>query len=217
MRVSIEDAMAGSHQVASPGVLVLAPRLDLCLDYANTLFWRGSIGQESLHSFPDLVGWCIANGVLPERAAGEFRALPQSHRALAATLFSEAIAIREAIYRIFYSTASGVSPATSDLLTVNAALKDAPARTRVEKTARGFGWRVERSKPTVAALLAPVLWSAADLLVGPTLARVRHCANEGCRWLFLDGSKNGTRRWCSMQACGNRAKAHRHYLRQKHK
>jgi predicted RNA-binding Zn ribbon-like protein len=47
------------------------------------------------------------------------------------------------------------------------------------------------------------------------LARVRHCANERCLWLFLDDSKSGTRRWCSMSACGNRAKAHRHYARQK--
>src|SRR5271170_7319364 len=108
MRVSIEDAMAASRQPANAAVL--APRLDLCLDYANTLFWRGSIGQESLHTFPDVVGWCIANGVLPERAAGEFRALPQDHRELAAKLLREAIAIREAIYRIFYSTASGAPP-----------------------------------------------------------------------------------------------------------
>jgi predicted RNA-binding Zn ribbon-like protein len=44
---------------------------------------------------------------------------------------------------------------------------------------------------------------------------VRECANDKCLWLFLDDSKNGTRRWCSMSACGNRAKAHRHYARLK--
>jgi predicted RNA-binding Zn ribbon-like protein len=54
-------------------------------------------------------------------------------------------------------------------------------------------------------------------LVGPDSERVRECANNRCLWLFLDDSKNGTRRWCSMQACGNRAKAYRHYLRQKEK
>ena len=70
---------------------------------------------------------------------------------------------------------------------------------------------------TDAALLAPALWSAGDLLTGPQLARVRECANDKCLWLFLDESKNGTRRWCSMSACGNRAKAHRHYLRSKEK
>jgi len=57
--------------------------------------------------------------------------------------------------------------------------------------------------------------SAGDLLLGPKLARVRQCANPACRFLFLDDSKAGNRRWCSMAACGNRAKAHRHYLRRK--
>lgn len=68
---------------------------------------------------------------------------------------------------------------------------------------------------TASALLTPMLWSAADLLTGTLLGRVRECANDKCLWLFLDESKNGTRRWCSMKACGNRAKAHRHYTRLK--
>jgi predicted RNA-binding Zn ribbon-like protein len=62
-------------------------------------------------------------------------------------------------------------------------------------------------------MLAPVLWSAADLLVGGGHSRVRRCANSKCLWLFRDESKTGTRRWCDMAACGNRAKARRHYLK----
>jgi predicted RNA-binding Zn ribbon-like protein len=58
-----------------------------------------------------------------------------------------------------------------------------------------------------------VLWSAGDLLAGARRARLRQCANPQCRWLFLDDSKAGTRRWCSMASCGNRAKAHRHYAK----
>jgi predicted RNA-binding Zn ribbon-like protein len=64
-------------------------------------------------------------------------------------------------------------------------------------------------------LLAPVLWSAGDLLTGGRLSRVRQCANPACLWLFVDDSKAGTRRWCSMASCGNRAKANRHYARLK--
>jgi predicted RNA-binding Zn ribbon-like protein len=58
-----------------------------------------------------------------------------------------------------------------------------------------------------------VLWSAADLLTGARLARIRRCANDRCLYLFVDDSRNGTRRWCSMSMCGNRAKAHRHYVK----
>jgi predicted RNA-binding Zn ribbon-like protein len=78
----------------------------------------------------------------------------------------------------------------------------------------GYAWRVEAGRSaSVEALLAPVLWSTWDLLVGPRRAKVRRCANDQCLWLFVDESKSGTRRWCSMASCGNRAKAHRHYRR----
>lgn len=43
--------------------------------------------------------------------------------------------------------------------------------------------------------------------------RIRRCAHEACVLRFFDTSRNGTRRWCSMAACGNRAKASRHYAR----
>ena len=65
--------------------------------------------------------------------------------------------------------------------------------------------------------LPHALCHGGDLLAGPRRLRVRQCANPQCQWLFLDDSKSGTRRWCSMSACGNRAKAHRHYLRVKGK
>ena len=119
--------------------------------------------------------------------------------------------LRETIFRCFAATASGDAPAEDDLAALNAALAAAPARQRV----RPGGWDVGTPEPSAGALLAPTLWSAADLLVGSQLARVRQCANPECGWLFLDNSKSGNRRWCSMSACGNRAKAHRHYLRQK--
>jgi predicted RNA-binding Zn ribbon-like protein len=69
--------------------------------------------------------------------------------------------------------------------------------------------------PSVSELLAPVLWSAADLVLAPATAPLRCCANPQCRWLFLDTSKGATRRWCAMSACGNRAKVRRHAQRQR--
>jgi predicted RNA-binding Zn ribbon-like protein len=62
----------------------------------------------------------------------------------------------------------------------------------------------------------PVVHSAAELLTSPHLDRVRQCADDrGCGFLFFDTSRNGSRRWCSMESCGNRAKARRHYQRTK--
>jgi predicted RNA-binding Zn ribbon-like protein len=132
-----------------------------------------------------------------------------------AEIFSSAIAFRELIYRIFHALASRASVNEADLEDLNRALRDAPPRAAIRSEGDGFGWEIEESKPSACSILAPVLWSAGDLLVGPQLAKLRECSNAKCLWLFLDDSKNGTRRWCSMQSCGNRAKAHRHYLRQK--
>jgi len=138
----------------------------------------------------------------------------EAHRAQAATVFSAAKEMREAIYRLLRCAASESPPAREDLHRLNSALIAAEPRAIIEQADRGFGWRIN-AKPTVAGILAPVRWSAADILVGSDSVRVRQCANDRCLWLFFDDSKNGTRRWCSMQACGNRAKAHRHYLRHK--
>ncbi len=194
---------------------VLTSRVEMCLDFANTLAYRGSTATESLHTFADLLKWCGDAGVIPPRLAPQLRGWSEKHPKRIADVFSEAIALREMIYRVFHAVASGANPDDADLDLLNRALRDAPLRIAVQRGAGRFGWQVEDSKTSAGSLLAPVLWSAGDLLVGPQLVKLRECSNDKCLWLFLDDSKNGTRRWCSMQACGNRAKAHRHYLRQK--
>jgi predicted RNA-binding Zn ribbon-like protein len=126
-----------------------------------------------------------------------------------------AIAVRVAIFRIFSAAAAGAAPAADDLALLNRGLVRAPARARLRRAEGGYRWQLDKLRPAAPALLASVLWSAGDLLAAARLARVRRCANDQCQWLFLDDSKSGTRRWCSMQSCGNRAKARRHYLRHK--
>ena len=64
-------------------------------------------------------------------------------------------------------------------------------------------------------VLAPVARSAVDLLTSPEVPRLRECASGNCSWLFVDRSRSHRRRWCDMKTCGNRAKARRHYRRQK--
>jgi predicted RNA-binding Zn ribbon-like protein len=198
----------------TPRTHVVVPRPDLSLDFANTLAWRGSEPTESIHSIDELLGWLVSSNATTESAAGELSSWFSTRAAQAATAIGVALELREVIYRLLRSAASKAPPAREDLRRLNSALGDAGSRQILERADGGLGWRVE-AKPTAAGILAPVLWSAADILVDADAARVRQCANERCLWLFRDDSKNGTRRWCSMQSCGNRAKAHRHYLRQK--
>jgi len=195
--------------------LVPAPRADLCLEFADTLFWRGSTPPtETLHALDDVLRWSREAGGMPAEAVRDIAATWRSDAAKA-TAFDAAVALRETLYRTFSAAAAAKPAPAADLDRLNAALAAAPPRHRLQRRDGFYAWQVDRLRPGVAALLAPVLWSAGDLLSQPRLARVRQCANPKCRWLFLDDSKSGTRRWCAMSMCGNRAKAQRHYLRQK--
>lgn len=194
--------------------LVSAPREDLCLDFANTRYWRGTAPpSETLHGFADLIAWCEAAGSLDRASAAELLSWGARHHDQAAALLDETIAAREAIYGLFAAAASGHAAASADIATLNRLLEDTAGRTSVVVAQAGNMWRLPPAAPQIASLLAPVLWSTGDLLVGRHLQKVRLCANEKCGWVFLDDSKSGTRRWCAMSSCGNRAKAHRHYMR----
>jgi predicted RNA-binding Zn ribbon-like protein len=190
--------------------LVMAVREALCLDYANTRYWRGSeTPTETLHGFDDLLEW-LAQTADPAPLVAMARAWARDAAAVP-ELFAEAIAVREAIYGIFLGLAAGEPVADRELAELNRALAEAPARRRIACGDDGYGWQADIADISAANLLAPVLWSAAELLLNAPHRRIRRCANDRCLWLFVDTSKSGTRRWCDMTSCGNRAKAARHY------
>lgn len=203
---------AGQHPAP-----IYGPRLCVwpCLDFANTLAGRGETGVESLHNLDDLAAWCRASGFLSQSEAERLQAWSHQNPVQAFSTFSEAITLREAIYGVFGRIASGRSIEDRHLEHLNRALMEAPPRHAITRTDGSFSWHVDRDFSIAPSLLAPVVWSAGDLLTGRYLGRVRLCANHRCLWLFFDDSLRGARRWCSMQACGNRAKTQRHYLRRK--
>jgi predicted RNA-binding Zn ribbon-like protein len=174
-------------------------RPDLSLEFANTRYWRGQpVPTETLNSAEDLSAWAAAN-------------ISKEARPLARREFERAIEARETIYRLFDATARGKTPAATDIEALNDLLAASPARTTLRRERNGFSWDVDMRGSTALGQLAPVLWSAGDLLAGGKLDKIRRCANPECGWLFFDDSRAGKRRWCSMSACGNRAKARRHY------
>ena len=195
---------------------IVVPRRSLSIDFANTVAYRGSTSEDSLHNLGDLFTWLAAAKALPEPAVTALPKLIAGAHSDAVRLFNDAISLREMIYSMLRAVARHLAPPAGDLQRLNHALGEAPLRLSLAQAGAEMGWRVA-IEPTAASLLAPILWSAADIIAGPDSARLRECANDQCLWLFLDDSKNGTRRWCSMQACGNRAKAHRHYQRHKDK
>ncbi len=205
----------GSSRKARCSALVSTRHQDLCLEFANTRYSRGEVEPtETLHTLDDVFAWTrLAGALQPMRLDALAAAWPRGAHDREA--FGEIIELREALYGIFAAIARRESPTVRDLDRLNGALTAAPARAELVRRDGGYVWRVQRLNPAISHLLAAVLWTAGDMLAEPSRDRVRLCANERCAWLFLDASKGGTRRWCSMSTCGNRAKAHRHYARER--
>ena len=182
-------------------LLIPAPQDDLCLAFANTLSWRGSPApSESLGGIDDLLGWLANTGKLPadvvETIGNRIRRRPAEGDAL----FAAGIELREAIYRMFSALAASEPVGEKELALLNRALAEAPERETLARADNGYAWAVNRIDMTAPGLLAPVLWSAADLVTHAEHRRVRRCANDACLWLFVDESKAGTRRWCDMSS-----------------
>src|SRR4030095_9163809 len=106
-------------------------RPDLCLEFANTRYWRGQeTPTETLNSAEDLSAWAAAN-VSKE-------AKPLSRRE-----FERAIEARETIYRVFDATARSKAPAAADLQALNEQLAAAPARSMLKRERNGFAWDLD--------------------------------------------------------------------------
>jgi predicted RNA-binding Zn ribbon-like protein len=191
----------------------------LPLDFANTAEWHASSQPlEKLKSYSHLVAWSRAAGLLTEREAQHLLADSEDHPDKASAALTKAIELRETIYRIFSAVANGKEADTTDLEKLCAAHTEASTRTQIVPTPNGFEWDWVAGKESLDRMLWPIARAAATLLTSEDLDRLGQCADDrGCGWLFLDTSRNRSRRWCSMESCGNRAKARRHYRRQKQK
>lgn len=180
-----------------------------CLDFVNTLDWRGrEQPEEYLSTYDDLLEWSVLAGVLTQ--AESQRLLRTVAKPARAAALAQAVGFREAAYRLLMAVVSGNSPEARDQEDVNTVISDARSRAKLQYERGTFSW-VFAHDPNLP--LWVVSLSLADLLPSRLLQDVRQCGGPECGWLFLDTSKNHKRRWCSMEGCGNRAKARRHYAR----
>jgi predicted RNA-binding Zn ribbon-like protein len=188
----------------------------LCLNFANTVSSRTEVPyREYLPTYDELVTWGRHAGILTDDEAATLQIHAARDPDLAADVLNRAIALREAIYRVFWAAADHREPEEADLVVLNTALHRALARLEVRPSAYGFEWIWALGDDGLDQVLWPVARSAADLLTSKDLGRVRKCASEVCDWLFVDASKNRSRRWCMMGVCGSRAKSRRYYRRRK--
>jgi predicted RNA-binding Zn ribbon-like protein len=179
------------------------------LDLVNTLDWRFREGEpeELLASYSDLVGFAAQLNLLTTRQARQL--LRAASEKAAASLLEAARELREALAAILYGAKNGRKPDAEPVKTLERCLNVARAHQELGWDAGRLQWCWTDAESAPDLPLWQIALSAERLMTSDQLAWVRECGNPECRWLFLDTSKNHTRRWCDMRLCGNRMKARR--------
>lgn len=188
----------------------------LCLDFANTVSQRKipERAVDHLGSYGDLVAFARQSGVLTSDQGEELLALARRKHRLANSALRRAVASRESMYRVLSALAGGAAADPGDLQRINDSAVEAQNHRQLQPKDGYYRWEwLWLSKDALDYILWPMAQSAADLLTSPELRAVRMCEAPECAWLFLDHSRNRSRRWCDMKVCGNRQKARRHYQR----
>ncbi|MEO3824325.1 CGNR zinc finger domain-containing protein [Actinomadura sp. B10D3] len=167
---------------------------NLALDFVGTLQHRRHDRRDLLRDPADVAAWITAAGLVtgtPALRPGDLE---------------HALALREAIFRAAAAAIRGEPPADDDdRATINAAAAPPPPVPSLPRPGAA-GDPVHRSGDARAAL-SQVARAAIDLLGGAVPGTLKECGSGTCTRLYLDTSRRGTRRWCDMRECGNRAKA----------
>jgi len=188
----------------------------LCLDFANLVSWRGK--PDPTDSLPEPSAWLkwirdrklVSESALAEldRRAGLWPGEVQgAHK--------RAIEFREALYNLLSDFCRDKAPQGQDEAAVQEVLESALEELRLDTSSKPWQWQLEATGVDWDAALQPIALSAAQLLTSAWADRLHVCERDECQWLFLDLTKNHSRKWCSMDTCGNVIKARRNYAKRK--
>lgn len=188
----------------------------LALDFVNSV--GGLVDpdpdSEALHSYDDLLAWSQMAGALDDRVAQALARHARRHLKEAYAAFARALELRELADRVIRPVAAGDRPDANDLAALRAEESTALAHAELAPVGDGPEWRWQwRDTGDLDAPRWPLAHAVVDLLTHGRLDRLRGCAN--CRWLFLDESRNASRRWCSMDGCGTDVKKRRYVERRR--
>ncbi len=186
----------------------------VALDLVNTLDWRfreEPPPEELLKDYYDLAQFLAQSGLMSEALARRLiRSVSESKAARVVDAVRE---LREAAAQVLYAALEGDDPSASSVKLLERYFREARESQHLIWDGEKLAWRLSQSPVHSAALAELPLWmlslSTADMLTSEQMHMLRACGNPECLWLFLDTSKNHTRRWCDMKICGNRMKARR--------
>jgi predicted RNA-binding Zn ribbon-like protein len=193
---------------------------NLALDFVNTCAGPrgGAVDTEWLSSYADFTAWSHLAGLaglagLADPAGFAGLGVPPEQAASrpdAIAAFARVLACRDDMHEIFSALADGSVPPDPALRRLHVSYVEAIAAAELAVGPAGWAWRWDPGSGLLAPLW-PVVAAAVELLTSGPAGLVKPC--HGCRFLFIDQSKNGSRRWCSMEDCGKSAKIARYLQR----
>lgn len=186
----------------------------LCLDFANTVSWRRSVVPiERLGSYHDLSSWARQVGLVTRRDEPRLRQEAAVHQRRSQQTLAMARSLRETIFAIVAAITERRLPEGRELRSLERWVRSAVRHSRLVTRGRGYRWEAHHETDPIQRVLWTIALSASELLASDDVHRVGQCSGRDCRWLWIDRTRNLSRKWCDMAVCGNRAKARRHYAR----
>jgi predicted RNA-binding Zn ribbon-like protein len=186
----------------------------LALDFANTVSRRDDPEKrrEHISTYRDLISFVQQSRLITQLETEVLRNEAESNPSQAGKFLRTALILREALFRSFSHAAAGKAASPEDIQVIEKFAANALRHRHLTRAHDSYVWKWEDGTD-LERILWPIAHSAAELMVSENLAKVRECEAGDCQWLFLDTSRNHSRRWCDMTSCGNREKARRHYQR----
>jgi predicted RNA-binding Zn ribbon-like protein len=181
---------------------------NLALDFLNTR--GGAPEDEVLHGYDDLVAWGHHVGMLTEEEARRLLRRARRDPGTARATYERAVEVRDYLHDLFGAVAEGQPPPGRCTARLRSDEAEGLARAELVAAGEGLEWSWAHDHDLTRPL-RPLVHAAVELLTTGPLELIKRCG--GCPWLFLDESKNHSRRWCSMDDCGKVEKMRRYVAR----
>lgn len=185
---------------------------NICLDFTNSVNCRPEPEIDYFHSYSSFLAWAERAQLLSSSERESLCRLAEQQPSHAESLIGRIRTLRETIYCLFADLAAHKQPNPKDLEAIQSSYAFACQRASLvhEQGSYCFSWNRTHQ---LESPLWPVIYATGELLRSEQLQRLKLCPS--CGWLFIDLSKNGQRRWCSMNSCGARDKMRRYHQRQR--
>lgn len=183
-----------------------------CLAFINSTDNPGGFSQHDdlQPGYANVLSWAREAGIVDDESARRLLALARRNPREASTVRRRIIEFRSALYRLVMASINEPSPAPDDLALFKQELAEtyAQARIAIADDSTRYIW-IWDEESRLDSILREIVRSAEDVLFSDRIDRLRQCAGEDCHKIFLDTSKNRSRRYCSTTGCGNRERVRR--------